>query len=365
VMGKKKLCLVIPSVQAGGMERVMSELAGYFCQKSKIEVHMVLYGRSPEIFYNVPDNLKIHKPKTAFNNKLRYIYTCGRFIYLRQRVKKINPDTILSLGEYWNSFVLLALLGLSYPVYISDRCSPGKKFSTFHSILRRVLYPRAEGIIAQTDKAKEMYLTQFKNCNIRVIGNPIREILNGNETVKQDIVLMVGRLIKSKNQDKLIELFLKITIPGWKLVLVGYDHLQQNNYDRLKEIITQKHAEHKVFLAGKQADIDTYYTKSKIFAFTSSSEGFPNAIGEAMSAGLPVVAFDCLAGPSEMIKDNYNGFLIPLFDYKQFQEKLELLMRHEDLRDRFGKNASEDIKLFSIKYIGEQYLKFILNKNQK
>lgn len=357
---KMAICLVIPSLQAGGMERVMSELAGYFGKQRYIEQHLILYGITSEIFYPLPEGIIIHKPPFKFNNRWRMFYTLKTLCYLRKTIKQINPDSILSFGEYWNSFVLMALVGLRYPVYISDRCSPDKKFNAFHSCLRRVLYPSAAGIIGQTEKAKQVYLKQFKHCNIRVIGNPIREINIGTETVKQNIVLMVGRLIKSKNQDKLIELFLDIQIPGWKLVLVGYDHIQQNNYERLQAIITQNQAEHKVFLAGKQADVESYYSMSKIFAFTSGSEGFPNAIGEAMSAGLPAVAFDCVAGPSEMIKDNYNGYLVPLLDYEKFQEKLEMLMKHEDIRARFGKNASEDIKVFSINRIGEQYLQFIL-----
>jgi glycosyltransferase involved in cell wall biosynthesis len=82
-----------------------------------------------------------------------------------------------------------------------------------------------------------------------------------------------------------------------------------------------------------------------------------------MSACLPVIAFDCIAGPSEMINNNKNGFLIPLFDYEQFQEKLEILMNRADLRELFGNNANESIKVFSISRIGEQYLQFILNKN--
>jgi len=78
-----------------------------------------------------------------------------------------------------------------------------------------------------------------------------------------------------------------------------------------------------------------------------------------MSAGLPVVAFDCIAGPSEMIDNNYSGFLVPLFDNVQFKSKLELLMKDEDLRIRLGKNAGENIKLFSTSQIGSQYLKFV------
>ena len=144
------------------------------------------------------------------------------------------------------------------------------------------------------------------------------------------------------------------------MIIVGYDHLQQKNFDRLKKIIRENNAESKVFLEGRQENVDSYYRRSKVFAFTSSSEGFPNVIGEAMSAGVPVVAFDCIAGPSEMIQDNFNGFLIPLFDYEQFSEKLVMLMRNDDFRKSLGEQAEKDIQRFSVEYIGEKYLKFLL-----
>ena len=108
---------------------------------------------------------------------------------------------------------------------------------------------------------------------------------------------MVGRLIKTKHQDKLIEMFAKVSLPDWKLIIVGYDHLKQHNMERLKELAKNLDIEQRVVFTGKQDNIDEIYSKSSIFAFTSSSEGFPNVIGEAMAAGLPVIAFDCVAGP--------------------------------------------------------------------
>lgn len=357
-----KVCLVIPSLQAGGMERVMSELIGYFTLKKDVELHLILYGMSREIFYPVPGDVVIHTPAFRFNQKWRLACTFKTLLFLRKKIKEIVPETILSFGEYWNSFVLIASFGLKYPVYVSDRCSPEKKFGKFHGFLRKVLYPNARGIVAQTGKASEIYSSQFRHSNIGVIGNPIRKIAGGPDSIRQNIVLMVGRLIRSKNQDKLIELFLKINMPGWKLVIVGYDHLKQSNFERLQSIITLNNAEDKVILAGKQSDVDSYYSMSKIFAFTSVSEGFPNAIGEAMSAGVPAVAFDCVAGPSEMIKDGINGFLVTAGDYDKFREKLESLMRNEEMRISFGENARKDIDQFSIDSIGEQYLKFILGK---
>jgi GalNAc-alpha-(1->4)-GalNAc-alpha-(1->3)-diNAcBac-PP-undecaprenol alpha-1,4-N-acetyl-D-galactosaminyltransferase len=360
-MDKKKICLLIQSLQTGGSERVMSELAGYFCEKTNFEVHMVLFGITPEIFYEVPANLKIYKPETVFNNKLRFIYTINRLLYLRQTVRKINPDTLLSFGELWNSFVLMALWGLHYPVYISDRCSPARKFKPVNTLLRRILYPKAKGVIAQTERAKELYASQFRHQNISVIGNPIHLVQNKHSEQRENIVLSVGRLIASKHHDKLIEVFSTISIPDWKLLIVGDDSLKQKNYVRLKELIHNLNMDGRVILAGKQSDIESFYIRSKIFAFTSSSEGFPNVIGEAMSAGLPAVAFNCIAGPSEMVDDGKNGFLVPLYDYDQFKTKLELLMNDNDLRSGFGRNAQDSIKRFSIQKIGEQYLSFIMS----
>jgi GalNAc-alpha-(1->4)-GalNAc-alpha-(1->3)-diNAcBac-PP-undecaprenol alpha-1,4-N-acetyl-D-galactosaminyltransferase len=363
-MSKKKVCLVIPSIQAGGMERVMSELAAYYNTKNDIAVHLVLYGITREIFYPLPDKIIVHVPKFRFNNNWRLFYTLKTILFLRTTIKRINPESILSFGEYWNSFVLIALNGLRYPVFISDRCQPDKSLGKIQDWLRIKLYPKASGIVAQTQKAKEIYHSQFKHENIRVIGNPIRAFKVRDNIEKENFVLMVGRLIKTKHQDKLIELFVKISKPGWKLVIVGYDHLKQNISEKLKQIIAANHAEGSVVLEGKQSDVESYYLKSRIFAFTSSSEGFPNAIGEAMSAGLPVIAFDCVAGPSEMIKDNQNGFLIPLFDYNRFQAKLQLLMDDEELRTTFGMNARKDIMKFSIDCIGEQYLQFLFSLNR-
>jgi GalNAc-alpha-(1->4)-GalNAc-alpha-(1->3)-diNAcBac-PP-undecaprenol alpha-1,4-N-acetyl-D-galactosaminyltransferase len=110
-MVEKKICLVIQSLQAGGMERVMSELTGYFAIKKDTELHLILYGITREIFYPLPDTINIHKPSFRFNNKWRFIYTIKTFFFLRSKIKKINPTSILSFGEYWNNFVLLSVLG--------------------------------------------------------------------------------------------------------------------------------------------------------------------------------------------------------------------------------------------------------------
>jgi len=157
-----KICLVIPSLQAGGMERVMSELAWPFSTKKEVVLYLVLYGIKREIFYSLPDNVVIHTPKFSFKNSFRLFYTLKTLTYLRKTISRIKPDTVLSFGEYWNSFVLLSMLFNNYPVYVSDRSQPNKSLGRFHDKLRKWLYPGSSGIILQSQKAKQLYQKKFK-----------------------------------------------------------------------------------------------------------------------------------------------------------------------------------------------------------
>lgn len=357
---KKKIALVIPSLNAGGMERVMSELANYFVLNENLSVHLIMYGKQPTTFYPINQKIIQHIPKEKFNDSLRTLFTFKRLIYLRKTVNKIQPDVVLSFGEFWNNFVLLALKGLKIPIFVSDRSKPDKSLGKLHDTLRKMLYPKTAGVIVQTQKGKLICQQFMPVIKIRVIGNPIRQI-NQLENVKRDhIILIVSRIIATKHHDHLISIFAKLNAPGWKLVIVGGEAQKQNHLERLRKIASQLNMTDRIDFEGEKKNVEAYYNRSSIFAFTSSSEGFPNVVGEALSAGLPVVSYDCVAGPSEMINNNENGFLIPVFDDEQFQEKLQLLIDNEELRKSMGEKAKESIKKFSVEAIGEQYLDFIL-----
>lgn len=360
---KKKLTLIIPSLQAGGMERVMTELATFFCQKEELEVYLILYGIKRDIFYEIPENLIIKIPSFEFDNNKRFWHTLKTFWFLRKTIKVIKPDRILSFGELWNNFVLLSTLGLNFPVFVSDRCQPNKSLGKIHDRLRNWLYPKAACVICQTDMAKHIYGKMFNHHNFSVIGNPIRAIQTNYAIPKENIVISVGRLIQTKHHDDLIKIFSDINVPNWKLIIVGDDALKQKNREKLEALIKELKAEDKIILTGKRNDVDNFYIKSKIFAFTSSSEGFPNVIGEAMSAGLPVVAYDCVAGPSDLIENEHTGYLIPLHDRAFFAEKLKLLMLNETLRKNLGTNGKLKVANFSVQKIGKQFEHILFNED--
>lgn len=357
-----KITCIIHALSLGGMERVMSILLNDFSNRENVEVSLILIGRTRQIDFKIPKSIKVYKPDFYFNTKNRTTSTFRTIRFIRKTVIKSDPDTVLSFGEYWNSLVLLSLYGLKTPIFISDRSQPNKNLGKVQNFLRHRLYPTATGIIAQTEKAKEIAIRNRWNHNITVIGNPIRKIEDHRGASRENIVLTVGRLIPTKNIDSLIRIFCKCEMPEWRLIVIGGNAKRMNLLAEYQNLIKKMGMRDRIKLLGTQKDVDAYYKKCKIFAFTSSSEGFPNVIGEAMAAGLPIITYDCEAGPSDLVANNENGYLIPLFDEKSFVEKLKYLMQNEQKRIEFGQNSEKIIAKFATDKIADQFYHFILNE---
>ncbi len=353
--------MAIPSLQSGGMERVMSVLANNFAKREGVEVHLLMFGKDCTIFYPISDSIIVHKPAFQFNNKVRTLSTIRTIFFIRKEVRKIKPDAVLSFGDYWNSLVLLSCFGMKYPIFVSDRGRPCIDSNKVQHYLRKYLYPHAAGVVAQTQKAKDFYQTIYHNSNMTVIGNPIN-LINESSDHREKIVLSVGRLQNTKHFDRLIKLFADIVHEDWRLVIVGGDTMKQNNSQSLNQLIKDLQLQNCIELAGNQSNVNQYYLKSSIFAFTSSSEGFPNVIGEAMAAGLPVVSYDCVAGPSDMIEDGVNGYLVPVFDDELFKQRLQDLMDNTDKRTSMGEAAKKSIREFESSIIADRFFEFITRK---
>ncbi len=352
---KKKICLVLPSLKVGGMERVMTELAEYFTVQKGVETHLIVMTRS-EHFYAANSNVILHQPSFVFNIKYRTYYNIKTILFLRRTVKSLKPNSILSFGETYNSFVLLATLWLGSKVFVSDRSKPDKAWGKFHEALRKILYPRSFGIVAQTQFSKTYLHSITRHKNIRVVPNPIRPFPM-EVSQKEKIILSVGRLISTKRTDILLDVFAKLDNQEWKLWIVGDGPRREILEQTTKELGISD----RVKFWGTQKELEQFYSVAAVFAFTSVSEGFPNVLLEAMSAGLACISFNCVAGPSDIIEDGVNGLLIPEVDAKEYQIKLQQLVNDDRLCKRLSAEALKRTEAFHIDIVGEQYLNFLLS----
>jgi GalNAc-alpha-(1->4)-GalNAc-alpha-(1->3)-diNAcBac-PP-undecaprenol alpha-1,4-N-acetyl-D-galactosaminyltransferase len=355
---QKHFCFILHSLVGGGMERVMVELANNFVEDKNAKVTFLLL-RKNKRFYRLNPQIRVIEPLFEYSNKDKFLFAIKILFYIRKNVHLLKPDVVLSFGEKWNSFNLIALLFTSYKIFVSDRSSPELKLSFVHRILRKVLYKNAHGIIAQTNDALTNIFKITKHKNIVQIGNPIRKITSNNEieNTRENVILNVGRFIRSKQQIQLIEIFARLDVDSWKLVFLGNGPYLEAAKNKVIELGLND----KVVFIGESNNVDKYYSTSKIFAFTSILEGFPNSLGEALNTPLSCISYNCTAGPSDLIINNFNGFLVNNNDIEEYKRKLETLMKNENLRMYFEKNALEKMELFSSKTICNKYYNFLLS----
>jgi GalNAc-alpha-(1->4)-GalNAc-alpha-(1->3)-diNAcBac-PP-undecaprenol alpha-1,4-N-acetyl-D-galactosaminyltransferase len=357
---KKRICMVIPSFDAGGVERAVAELAGYMSMIDGLEIHLLLYGIMPKVLHPLSGNVKVHQPGFIFDPNYGIHNTIKTMVFLRKRIRLINPNALLSFGEGWSSILMIALTGLNYRVFVADRNQSGLYPGILHHLLQKVMLRKAEGVIVQTRSALEIYQTLFPGQSVFRINDPVHPAKRFSAVKKENIVLSSGPLGPSNHHDELIRLFAGLNIPNWKLVIIGGDLYNQSYLKKLHKLILEIGAGNKVILAGSRMDVDSFYQKSRIFAYASTSGTFPHVLGEAMAAGLPVISFDGVARTEDVIEDGIDGFLVPINDYSRFGEKLKLLMENAELRDNMGDCAYRHIKKYQVMEIGKAYCKCLV-----
>ncbi|MBJ2172627.1 glycosyltransferase family 4 protein [Aureibaculum sp. A20] len=348
-----KIVLVTPLLDLGGGQRYVSELANYWSTQGHSVSIICL--RSGEPFYSINSEVRIIKLCMCQGNTFKKaVGIVKTFIKLRKKIKEIHPNFVLSILSSTNIFTLISTRFLNVRVFVRDAMSPYRERSKKEMYLRKLLYKKADGVILLTKIAKDFVEAETGVTNARVIHNPVSHVHKFDNIKKEKMVITVGRLTSIKAQHYFLETCAKINRSDWKFVILGEGELREE----LNNQIVSLELNNKVIMPGAVQDVDSWLNKSMIFASTSVSEAWGNAISEAMAVGLPVVSFNCDVGPSEMIEDGENGFLVPVGDVDQFSKKIVQLMNDENLRNKFSLNASEIQDKFSIDKISKEILEF-------
>jgi len=339
-----KICITNGSLDVGGAERVASELANYYASQGH-DVYMILIFNKKN-FYDINESVKLIEPVIINNKLISWLYLS---YYLRNSLGKIKPDLIINF--IFPTYFLISTLFTTYPVLISIRNNP-KKYEKFDNLLlRKIFFKKATVIMAQTTYAYNVIRKQVNHNNIIVIPNPVKMIKRYN-VVRENTIVTVGRLIQGKGLEDLLEIFSKADLHGWVLEIIGDGPLRS----KLEKLAQRLKNPNSVRFVGYKRDVDRYLTQAKIFAFTSYSEGFPNALAEAMATPLACISYDCDAGPRDIIKNGKNGFLVPVGRKDIFSRKLTELVNDESLRTRFETEAAITMAEYRADIIGQKIL---------
>lgn len=357
----KRICIISPSLKMGGIERALTVLANYFVtQNYKV---IFLSAQGGEHFYELDEKISFFelaiKRKSGVYGKILFYYSVVCFI--RKTVKRENPDVVISFGDVFNPLVLLALLGTKFPVYISDRTSPDFSFNPVVKFGKKWLYPKAKGFIAQTTQSAKYKVRQFNGkLNIKVIPNAVKEMKH-YDLPKKNQILYAGRLSFEKGPDRLLEAFSKIeNKENWQLVFAGSGPM----HDELIQKSIELNVKENVIFLGKVTNLDYIMAESSIFVLPSRLEGFPNALCEAMSVGLPSICYDCIV-VEDIMAHKESGIIVNENETDGLQKAIELLINDKTLRTKISQNAKRITQKLDVSVIGNQVLEFVLQENSK
>lgn len=174
---------------------------------------------------------------------------------------------------------------------------------------------------------------------------------------KEPLIIDVARLDgRQKRQHILIEAFSQIASrhPEWTLELWGTEQGRHRYTRRLLYLIRKYGLQDRVFLKGNTDDVEAVYRRASIFAFPSAYEGFPLAMTEAMSAGIPVVGFRTCPAVKEILRHEETGLLVEERT-EAFAAGMERLMQDEDFRRKLGKAAKEDMQAYTAQSVWDTW----------
>lgn len=359
----------------GGIEQYVSSLAKMLEDNYKINIIAT---------YKVVD-----KPPFPFSDKINITYLLDygpNKLALKEAIKKKNLLAIFVEG-----FKSLKILFLKY--YLNIKAI--KHIDSKYIITTRDFHNKLVGKYARKDIIKiatehnyhnndQKYINKVvssvKNFDYFVlvsstltkfyqplvkpkcvfIPNIIDKLPDNRTSLKDNILVSIGRMEKEKGFDDLIDIIalVKNEIPNIKLYLMGDGSLRNKLENKVKELSLTDNIIFTGFIPKNE--MDKYLTKAKLYVMTSHTESFGLVLLEAMSYGIPCIAFDSADGAKELLKDNV-GILINNRDKEKMAKEIVNLLNNKDKLITLSKVSSEYAANYLPETVKDKWLN-ILNK---
>ena len=322
--------------ETGGGERVCANLMNALSEFYEIKI-ISFFKKEDHITYSLNPRISVEylsvgaqnssNPLKKFYNKIfKRIFFSLRTARI---IKKQKPDIVFSND---GTFMPIFKSKASKYIRLWHLNAPRKK--------KRV-FGKYDSLVVLSSKQMDVW-NQYHG-NIKVIPNFLPEITEKITDYNQKTVISVGRMDAGDQKGffRLVDIWNKViedkSLADWKLHIVGGGALQSEIESKVNALNLQESVIIKPFVD----DIAEEYLQASIYAMTSRFEGFGMVLAESAAFGLPGVAFDINAGPSDIISDGESGFLVEDNDIETYAEKLKSLMRDEGMRQRFGTKSKE------------------------
>lgn len=357
-INKYKICIVLDQLATGGAERCAALLSIFFEKNNCKVFHVVVVDKIEYDFAGEVLNLgKLKNSSNNFFNRfkrfwvLKMFFTTRTFDYIIDfRVKRFQIQEFCIAKFIYRSPLIVTIHN-----YMTELYFPKNTFLA-NSIYKNAKLITVSNLIA--DKVKKSY-----NYNdVVTIYNPIdnsyfEQKANENFSVNYQYIIIVGRLTITKQFDSIILAFnnSKLKNENIKLLILGNGEEKES----LIKVISDLNLENEVILLDFQENPYKYMKNALFLVLASKHEGFPMVLIESLACGTPVISFECLSGPSEIITNNENGILVENQNFDKLTLAMNLMIENKELYLHCKQNAKSSVEKFSIEKIGKQWLELM------
>jgi len=357
---------VIHELTMGGAERMMVNILNHFFSNGD-EVHLIIFKNIGTLKGLLHKDIIVHDLESSSVKK--GMSKCLRTIH------EIRPDIVFSGIGHVNialaPFIPLMRNFLPKTRWISRETNivslqnQEEKYPKVFDALYRKTYQNFDVIIAQSEDMKDDLEQHYPatKSKITLVNNPINiekvnelssEKINFKFAMDKVNLISVGTLRYRKRHDLLLKCLSKL--PNfYTLTIVGSGEEESN----LKIFSHALGLENRVHFEGHQTNPYPYVKGADLFVLTSEHEGFPNVLLEANSLGIPVIAFACPGGITEIIEEGINGYSVLNGDVKALALTIE-----KAIAKKFDKEWVVDSvkRRYSHAIIFEKYEQLFYNK---
>ena len=360
----KKITFLVLHLGYGGIETATINTANSLCDKYDIEI-MSFYNLDNNQANKLNSKIKIKYLYNGNPNKEEFLKSLHNHkifntlkegikaskILLKKRIKVIKyiknckSDYIVSTRCEFST--LLSKYGNNNTVKIAQEHRYHNNDKKYINTIKNK-YNNIDYLFALTkclyNDYKE-FLKNNKHTKVELVPNMLYEIPKCNSKLDKKNIITISRLDYGKKNDDIIKSFSKIKESNWKLYIIG-DGKEFNN---LKKLINDLNLNNKVILTGykNKEEINKYMLDSSLFLMASITEGLPMVLLEAMSYGIPCIAYDVPSGVNDIIEDGRNGYIIKNRNEIEYIKRIEEVINDSKLRNNLGTNAKEKAKEFS------------------
>lgn len=378
---KPNLSILSITLGSGGAEKVISLLLKELVKD--FNVTLILFHN--QLHFPIPKEVSLVSFTDSTTKKPFYVKVFNAIIFLVKynnilKKRKIKyavsflafPNLINGMISIFNKNLITIISERGFPTDNTTSKLSYKISKTFYPIL----YNRCSKLFSNSVHINNDLKVNFGiKIPMEVIYNPIeipsKTVIPGSMNYKNTFlkVITVGTLNTRKNQIMIVKAIISSSIKH-QLTILGDGHLK--NF--LQSEIVKNNLNKQIYLKGNVKNVNEFLIKSDCFVLSSFTEGFPNALLEAMAVGLPCISTNCLSGPLELLNDNVeilikngdfflgsHGILMNNDDDIALKRALEFLNDNPKVREKYSQLSLDRAKKYHLNSIYKQFKNFLTN----